>query len=206
MYAVYGGESKLKEDIQMLKSQSLGRRELDDYVSPTASMYIDKIGNLLNNETTNIDDLHLELAQLETEAENALVRDSDKSIALSAMSVAKSSSSYWDVNVAKWGTMCGYKNYELEGAVRSSIWKSDVGGAICFGLHMWFNGTAATIISTGPSGWAAMGMILAGAAIESSAVALLCEFEYVDQGVVMDDIFESTEARADEGNTETFFP
>lgn len=179
-YMLYGGERQFKKDIETVKVLNFKRIDIQANISSVADNYIDKIGELLNNPSLDINNLQFQLNQLESEAQTILATDIDRTIILSAISVAKSSSIYWDENDTKWGTKFGYTNYKLEGLIKSGIWKSDVGGAMVFGLHMWFNGSAAAIASTGPSGWLSLGIILGGAALESSVVALLCEMQYLD--------------------------
>ncbi len=180
-YLLYGGEKQFKEDTETIKTLNIGRMDVQVNISSIADSYIDKIGELLNNTSLEVSDLQLQLSQLESEAQNILTTDIDRNIILPAIAVAKSSSIYWDENDNKWGNKCGYVNYKLKGLTRSSIWKSDVGGAVGFGLHMCLNGSAAAIASTGPSGWLSLAVILGGAALESSAIALLCEMKYVDE-------------------------
>lgn len=178
-FLLYGGESKLKADMANAKETDI--KELEANISSAAIEYTNRLEVLLNNTSISINDLQLQLTQMEEEIQNSLTSEKDRSIILSTVAVAKSTSTYWNENAKKWGEKCGYKDYELIGSARSSIWKSDAFGAAGFGLHMWMNGSAGAIISTGPSGWIAMGFILGGAALEASAIALLCEMKYVDK-------------------------
>ena len=180
-FLLYGGEAKFKEDIEIVSIKEIEMKDLEANISSTANEYVNRLDILLNNTSISIDNLQLQLNQMESEIQNMLTSEKDKSIILSTISVAKSTSTYWNENGNKWGEMCGHKDYKLIGSTRSSIWRSDAFGAAGFGLHMWINGTAGAIISTGPSGWIAMGLILGGAALESSAIAFLCEMKYIDR-------------------------
>lgn len=71
----------------------------------------------------------------------------------------------------------------MKSQVRSKIWKSDVAGGAVAGLHLWFSGTGAALAATGPSGWTAIGMIIAGKSLQASACALLVSI-WSDQGKI----------------------
>lgn len=171
-YALYGGKEKLKEDILSIKSMT--ENDIIDDLGYEAEAYYNQLNSLLNDSTIALRALHSNLSLLETEIENSTnLLDKDKNIILSAISVAKFSSEYWEENDIYWGEKCGYENYVLSGFERSSLWRSDVGGGVLMGINMWANGSAGVLLGVGPKGWLAMGMILGGVALQSSAAEFI---------------------------------
>lgn len=171
-YALYGGKEKLKQDIESIEIMSESDIMID--LASEAELYYEQLTNLLNDSTIALRALHSDLDILQTEVENSTnLLEKDKSIILSAISVAKYSSEYWEDNDNYWGEKCGYTNYTLSGIERSNLWRSDVAGGALMGINMWANGSAGILLGLGPKGWLAMGMVLGGAALQSSAVEFI---------------------------------
>jgi lipoprotein len=179
----YGGKSKLLSDIVAIDNSSLEVDNTSEVLSKEANNFLSHFQRILDSQYENDIDLQNQLDLLVALANQQFITDEDKMILLPAMSVGKYSFQYWNDNVRKWGQKFEVYNYNMTDEVRSKIWKSDVAGGAVAGLHLWFSGTGAALAAAGPSGWTAIGMIIAGKALQASACALLVSI-WSDQGKV----------------------
>ena len=179
----YGGESKLLSDIVAIDNSSLEVDDAAKVLSKEANIYLSQYLRLVDSQYDSDADFQNKLRAIGSLITEKFTTVEEQMILLPVTSVGEYSFQYWNENAWKWYAKFGTYGYEMKSQVRSKIWKSDVAGGAVAGLHLWFSGTGAALAATGPSGWTAIGMIIAGKSLQASACALLVSI-WSDQGKI----------------------
>ena len=180
-FAQYGGKSKLLSDIVTIDESSLEVADAANVLSREAGIYLKQYLRCLDAYYDSDADIQNMLRNFSSSVANKFTSVEEQMILLPTVSVGEYSFQYWNENAWEWYANWGLYGYEMSDDVRAKIWKSDVAGGAVAGLHLWISGTGGALAALGPSGWTAIGMIIAGKALQASACALLVSV-WTDQG------------------------
>lgn len=182
-FAQYGGKSKLLSDIVSIDESSLEVADAANVLSREANIYLNQYLRCIDAHYDSDADFQNMLRNFSSLVANKFTSVEEQMILLPTVSVGEYSFQYWNENAWEWYANLGFYGYEMSDEARVKIWKSDVAGGAVAGLHLWISGTGGALAALGPSGWTAIGMIIAGKALQASACALLVSV-WADQGKI----------------------